>query len=314
MATTTRFHKRTYSRRQQRAIAQVASSQQGQVSRKRAKRSEQEVMMPAFERRGVFNFLGLPDGNVTTRARINLADTYSAVRNMIYGYMVMDGTTVLAPKRHSRKSGNASNVAQDYLQFAHVCKQIRWEFFPLWYKPHVIIHGRDFARFVQDFVVYGQFGQSNSAIDVLVPTTRDQGTADFLPFLQYWRNNNNIELMLNIKYTLHSRITTEFSQTIVSPYKKVMKSVVDLLGPGLKPAVRRQWYDFFDKAVMAVVVSYKKGPKIRVVVKSKYEEWWMGTGREDWQKHLRSLEWFRRHGLTSIKYDTFLDVVGPSGR
>lgn len=228
---------------------------------------------------------------------------------MVYEHLVPVGHTVLAPNRHSRKSNDAP---QDNLRFAHVCRQIRWEFFPLWYKPHIVVRGPDLTRLMQDFVIHGQFGQSNSAVDVLVPTARNPGTADFLPFLKFWRNADT-ELALNLKYPINPRLSAEDRRTVEHPYDQVVKVVVGLLGIELGPAAQKQWCDFFDKAAMAVVVFYERGLKVRVVVKSRYEEWWMGGGRAGWQKKGRMTEWFRKHGWAAFEDDGYVDVVGPSG-
>jgi hypothetical protein len=144
---------------------------------------------PAFQRNGVFNFRGLPRGKSQIVIPMTSAKTPTEIRDKIYTYSIPDEDAVLAPNRQERNSSLHPKRPLDTLQLAHVCQQVRFEFFPLYYQPHVRVRGRDFARFTQDFVVHGDMKQSDSTVCVIPPMSRHHGVMDVLPFMRLLRDS-----------------------------------------------------------------------------------------------------------------------------
>ena len=77
---------------------------------------------------------------------------------------------------------------QDTLQLANVCRQLRCEYFPLYYHPHVWVLGRNFARFIEDFIAYGDLRQEDLTVYVMAPISRNHGVMNILPFMRLWRD------------------------------------------------------------------------------------------------------------------------------
>jgi hypothetical protein len=48
-------------------------------------------------------------------------------------------------------------------------------------------------------------------------------------------------------------------------------------GPALEPEEREMWYAFLDKVVLAIVMVYNKGPRVKIIVNEEYKASWMDT-------------------------------------
>ncbi|KAJ8113309.1 hypothetical protein OPT61_g4538 [Boeremia exigua] len=247
----------------------------GQRSLKRTRLEHQAAI-------NVFRFLDLP----------------GEIRNEIYSYLVPHNDTMIKPKKRTRRSTQASSSNQGSLSLAHACRQLRWEFFALWAEQLPAIHGQDFARFTQDFVIHGPLADFNASMAVIVPTTNRHPAVDFLPAVKFWRDNADAAIGMEIAFLRDQLIGPYFKEDVAGPIQMAVVTMWALVTAHFECGAKEKerWGRFFDEAVLAVLLVWENGPKIKLVVKRKYEEWWMGGA---WLMRSNSTtEWFRKHGLT----------------
>lgn len=209
----------------------------------------------------------------------------------------------------------------EYLQLAHINRQIRQEFLPLYLpKMRLWTHFFHVSEFTQTFL-FPHFAETNHSmvtIDFSGINNENTRAVDVYDLLKFFRKALNVSLETE-RHGHRDQHGIVCMYTQLWPYFRPgdgirCRSLRDLLGFFAKTPETRQekiWAQYFERYVTAMSIKPSYGPRITILVKSSAVEYWMGN-----RYHKSKVDgWCRKVGFPE-QVDTYgesentLDVKG----
>ncbi|KAF9697902.1 hypothetical protein EKO04_004200 [Ascochyta lentis] len=210
-------------------------------------------------------------------------DLPAELRNKIYEIICSGQPVKLSRRAHEVVRRRKSDQAHSYLQLAHINRQIRQEFLPVYY--HNIVPHFDFndtPEFVRNFLLPRTInsGVHIVTLDISRITQHNQRPINVYPLLKFCKADPSIELGFVRsphveKPPFRSSLRLSYQVDISVPDFRTQALLRDLTSHR-KTLAHKMWAQYFDRCVKELWITPSNRPHVRVVVKTGATEWWMG--------------------------------------